>query len=167
MDERPETVFRFTAEGIDLEFAGSEVFVEKQVERFSAFLEGAVGQAAAAAGVGPLTAGEGRDDGQEKGPETLSDFYAARPTREGRGAIQDRILLFIYYMQNVQGKQAVSKEDIAWCFQQVDLAVPKNLLNALGNMKRKLGYLQGGGRRGLYRLAPRGQQYVEERFRPV
>ena len=65
----------------------------------------------------------------------------------------------------MQGKQAVSKEDIGWCFNQVGLGTPKNLLNALGNMKRKLGYLQEGGRRGLYRLAPKGQQYVEERFR--
>ena len=58
----------------------------------------------------------------------------------------------------------MSKEDITWCFQQVGLSTPKNLLNALGNMKRKLNYLQGGGRRGLYQLSPKGKQYVEERF---
>ncbi len=167
MSEEAETIFKFTAEGIDLEFSGSEAFVEKQVERFRAFLEGAVGQAASAAGV--LTVTEtGAEPGEgDKGPESLVDFYAARPTREGRGAIQDRILLFIYYLQRVQGKQAASKEDIAWCFQQVGLGVPKNLLNALGNMKRKLGYLDGGGRRGLYSLSQKGEQYVTERFAAV
>lgn len=161
MPEEPKTVFKFTAEGVDLEFAGSEEFVEKQVTRFRAFLEAAVGEAAPAV--------EGASDTAEgtEGAESLEGFYGARPTREGRGAIQDRILLFIYYLQHVQGKQAVSKEDIGWCFNQVGLGTPKNLLNALGNMKRKLGYLQGGGRRGLYRLAPKGQQYVEERFRPA
>lgn len=161
MPEEPKTVFKFTAEGVDLEFAGSEEFVEKQVQRFRPFLEAAVGEAT------PADEGqaESADSGEEK--QTLDVFYGARPTREGRGAIQDRILLFIYYLQNVQGKQAVSKEDIGWCFTQVGLHTPKNLLNALGNMKRKLGYLQGGGRRGLYRLAPKGQQYVEERFRAV
>ena len=163
MSETPETVFKFTAEGIDLEFAGSEDFVEAQIERFRAFLEGAVTQAAIAAGLSTPAAAESTSD-VEEGPETLASFYAARPTREGRGAIQDRILLFVYYLQHVQGKHAVSKEDISWCFQQVDLPVPKNLLNALGNMKRKLGYLQGGGRRGLYQLASKGEQYVQERF---
>lgn len=167
MEESPSTVFKFTAEGIDLEFAGSEEFVEKQVQLFRAFLESAVGQAASAAGVASPSAGSTEGETGEKPTDTLQDFYNARPTREGRGAIQDRILLFIYYMQKVQGKQAVSKEDIAWCFQQVGLSVPKNLLNALGNMKRKLGFLQGGGRRGLYQLAPKGEQYVTDRFTPA
>ena len=162
MSEQPETVFRFTAEGIDLEFAGSEAFVEKQVERFRGFLESVVAKAAGAATAARPSATEPPD---EAGPEGLGAFYAARPTREGRGAIQDRILLFVYYLQHVQGKQAVSKEDIAWCFQQMGLGVPKNLLNALGNMKRKLGFLDGGGRRGLYALAPKGLDYVKERFR--
>ena len=161
MDEEPQTVFRFTAEGIDLEFAGSEEFVEKQVARFRPFLEGAIGQTA---GLALPAAEEGAGDGRE---DSLQTFYDARPTRAGRGAIQDRILLFVYYLQNVQGKHAVSKEDIAWCFQQVGLTVPKNLLNALGNMKRKLGFLQGGGRRGLYQISPKGKQYVEERFKPA
>lgn len=163
MPDEPKTVFKFTAEGVDLEFAGSEEFVEKQVKRFRAFLEASIGETPGgrtAAG-GDATTSTGTAD------DSLETFYQARPTREGRGAIQDRILLFVYYMQHVQGKQAVSKEDISWCFNQVGLGTPKNLLNALGNMKRKLGYLQGGGRRGLYRLAPKGQQYVEERFKPV
>jgi hypothetical protein len=161
MADEPTTVFKFTAEGVDLEFAGSEEFVEKQVKRFRAFLENAIGDASGAAGATSLAEPDAED---AEGPETLEAFYQARPTREGRGAIQDRILLFIYYLQHVQGKHAVSKEDITWCFQQVGLGVPKNLLNALGNMKRKLNFLQGGGRRGLYQLSPKGQQYVEERF---
>lgn len=159
-----DTVFKFTAEGIDLEFAGSEDFVEKQVERFRAFLQGAVSHAASSSGLPAPTPAAPPAPPAERSTETLSEFYAARPTREGRGAIQDRILLFIYYMQRVQGKQAASKEDIAWCFQQVGLGVPKNLLNALGNMKRKLGFLQGGGPRGLYQLSTKGESYVTDRF---
>ena len=48
MSEQPETVFKFTAEGVDLEFAGSEEFVERQVKRFRHFLESAVGVEGAA-----------------------------------------------------------------------------------------------------------------------
>lgn len=167
MSEESKTVFKFTAEGVDLEFTGSEEFVEKQVQRFQALFQGAVSETARGVAVASTAALAEADADREDTPETLERFYASRPTREGRGAIQDRILLFIYYLQHVQGKHAVSKEDIGWCFQQVGLSTPKNLLNALGNMKRKLGYLQGGGRRGLYQLAPKGQQYVEERFKPA
>src|SRR5437016_3348654 len=112
-----ETVFRFAAEGVDLEFAGSEDFVEKQLPRFQTFLRGAAGVVEAAPAAAP----------SEAPKETLEQFFAARPMREGRGAIQDRILLFIYYLQRVQGKREVSGEDILWCFQQLGIEEPKNL----------------------------------------
>ena len=85
--------------------------------------------------------------------------------REGRGAIQDRILLFIYFLQNVQGKRECSGDDILWCHQQADVSEPKNLHNALGILKRKVGYLQEGTKRGLYGLSPEGKDYIEGRFR--
>jgi hypothetical protein len=153
----PQTVFRFTAAGIDLEFAGTEEFVLRQVERFRPFLEGAVHQSGVPAPAPPPPAPAPKEG-------SLQSYFDARPTREGRGAIQDRILLFVHYLQSVQGKNAASKEDIAWCFQQVGLSPPKNLLNALGNMTRKLGLLQRGGRRGLYQVAPKGRQYIDDRF---
>jgi hypothetical protein len=150
------TVFRFAAEGVDLEFAGTEEFVEKQLARFRPFLTTAVG--------GPAeTAPAPVEPSAPK--ETLDSFYAARPLREGRGAIQDRILLFIYYLQKVQGKREVAGDDIQWCFQQLNIPQPKNLHNALGILKRKIGYLQEGSKRGLYSLSPEGESYVEGRFR--
>ena len=151
-----ETVFRFAAEGVDLEFAGSEDFVEKQLVRFRPFLQGAVGLVPEAPPV-PVE--------HEAPKESLDAFYAARPLREGRGAIQDRILLFIYYLQKVQGKREVAGDDIQWCFQQLNITQPKNLHNALGILKRKIGYLQEGSKRGLYSLSPEGESYVEGRFR--
>jgi hypothetical protein len=158
--QSPTTVFRFTAEGVDLEFAGTEQFVEQQVERFRRFLEQAVGTATpppeAPAATPPETSSAPK--------ETLDQYYAARPLREGRGAIQDRILLFIYYLQHVQGKREISGDDILWCFQQLGLERPKNLHNALGILKRKLGHLEEGSRRGLYALSPAGRSYVEGRF---
>lgn len=154
-----ETVFRFAAEGIDLEFAGSEEFVEKQLARFQSFLRHAVGDGAAA----PAASAPSAAPAAPK--ESLEAFYAARPLREGRGAIQDRILLFIYFLQHVQGKREVSGDDIVWCFQQLGISEPKNLHNALGILKRKIGHLQEGSKRGLYALSPEGTTYVEGRFR--
>jgi hypothetical protein len=153
-----DTVFRFSSDGVDLEFAGSESFVEKQLARFQKFLRGSVGlteaapEPAAPAAPAPTT-------------EPLETFYANRPVREGRGAIQDRILLFIYYLQRVQGKREVAGEDILWCFQKLGIETPKNLHNALGILKRKIGHLQEGSKRGLYGLSPEGEHYIEGRFR--
>ncbi len=87
MSEDPITVFKFTAEGVDLEFAGSEEFVEKQVERFRAFLESAIGDSSGSPAAAGASAAGSNSEG-EGGTETLEAFYAARPTREGRGAIQ-------------------------------------------------------------------------------
>ena len=161
MPDMPATVFRFTAEGVDLEFSGSEDFVEKQVQRFRRFLEGSVGVESQ---VPPPAAAPTAAPGGPK--ESLEAFYGARQLREGRGAIQDRILLFIYYLQQVQGKREVSGEDILWCFQQLSIERPKNLHNALGILKRKLKHLDEGSRRGLYQLSQIGREYVEGRFHP-
>lgn len=150
----PETVFRFSAEGVDLQFAGTEEFVEKQLARFRPFLHSAVGAPPPETASAPAAP-----------KESLDAFYGARPLREGRGAIQDRILLFIYYLQRVQGKGEVSGDDIQWCFQQLGIPQPKNLHNALGVLKRKLKFLQEGTKRGLYSLSPAGQSYLESRFR--
>ena len=158
MSEGPETVFKFTAEGVDLEFAGSEEFVERQVKRFRSFLEGAVGLEAPAA----TAAVE-----ESKEPDTFAAFCSARPPRGGRGAIQDRILLAIYYMNVVRKKREVSGEDMMQCFRSVGWERPKNLHNALGILKRKVGHLQEGSRRGLYQLSPDGIRYLDSRFQPA
>jgi len=159
-----ETVFRFTADGVDLEFAGSEDFVEKQLARFQTFLKAAVGTPEAAAPIAPAHATPAPvSTGGAK--ESLEQYYATRPVREGRGAIQDRILLFISYLQKVQEKREVSGEDIVWCFQKLSIPEPKNLHNALGVLKRKIKHLQEGSRRGLYSLSPEGEAYVTGRFK--
>jgi hypothetical protein len=163
MDPGSETVFRFNAEGVQLEFAGSEAFVAQQVERFQRFLTRAVGVAAPSEA--PAAETPAPTPAAPSGPkESLDAYVAARPVREGRGAIQDRILLFISYLQNVQGKREVSGDDILWCFQQLAIERPKNLHNALGILKRNLKHLQEGSRRGLYALSPEGRQYVQGRF---
>ncbi len=154
----PQTVFRFTTEGVDLEFAGTERFVEKQVQRFRSFLEGAVGIQNGQ----PSTA-----EPEPRAPEGLEAFYKARPLRSGRGAIQDHIMLFFHYLQDEQGRREVTGNDIKFCFSQLELELPKNLNNTLGMLKRNQKLLQEGTRRGLYQLSPQGKQYAAERFRPT
>ena len=158
MSETPETVFKFTAEGVDLEFAGSEAFVERQVQRFRHFLEGAAGiEASASTEAAPA----------ETTPQTFPEFFADRPPRQGRGAIQDRILLAVYFMNVVKKKREVSGDDIMQRFHSAKWERPKNLHNALGILKRKVGHLQEGSRRGLYQLSPIGLRYLEGRYEPA
>jgi hypothetical protein len=156
------TLFRFAAEGVDLEFSGSEEFVEKQVERFRSFLRSAIGspEAAPVPQEAPAPAAAQNGGG-------IEEFFAHRPIREGRGAIQNRILLAIYYLENVQGRREVSGNDILWCFQKLGMETPKNLHNTLGNLKRKIGHLEEGTRRGLYHLSPDGKRFIESRFAPA
>jgi hypothetical protein len=155
----PETVFKFTAEGVDLEFAGTEEFVERQVKRFRTFLKGAVGLDEGSA---PAPA-----EAEAEAPPSFREFAAARPAREGRGSIQDRILLAIYYMNVVSRQREVSADDLVHCFRKADWERPKNLHNALGILKRKIGHLQEGSRRGLYQLSPAGIQYMDGRYLPA
>ena len=155
MSEARETIFKFTADGVDLEFAGTEEFVERQVKRFQQFLEGAVGIDGGATAAAEATPAQ---------PQSFEAFCAERPPREGRGAIQDRILLAVYYMKSVKGKREVSGDDIVNTFRKVGWERPKNLHNALGILKRKVGHLQEGTRRGLYALSPEGEEYMGARF---
>ena len=158
MDEQsPETVFKFTAEGVDLEFAGTEAFVERQVRRFRSFLEGAVG-------IDEMPAAAAPGNGEPGDIPDFKSFVATRPPREGRGAIQDRILLSIYYMNVVRKQRELGADDILFCFRQAAWEEPKNLHNALGILKRKIGHLQEGSRRGLYQLSPEGLKYMEGRY---
>jgi hypothetical protein len=159
VDESTQTVFKFTAEGVDMEFAGTEAFVEQQLARFRKFLQSAVGLPEEAPAADP------KEDGQ--GPMGFDLFAQERPIRGGRGAIQDSILLAIYYLQAVQRRRDVSGRDILHCFHMAGWEEPKNLHNALGVLKRKLGFLQEGSQRGLYQLSPLGVQHVEGRFRPA
>ena len=158
MSDVQETVFKFTAQGVDLEFAGTEAFVERQVLRFRDFLHGAVGLEAATPA--PVEAAPTEAVGFEA-------FCAERPPREGRGAIQDRILLAVYFMNVVRRQGEVSGDDILSTFREVGWGKPKNLHNALGILKRKVGHLQEGSRRGLYQLSPAGVRYLEGRYKPA
>lgn len=155
MSETPETIFKFTAEGVDLEFAGTEEFVERQVKRFQHFLDGAVGLESGVAAEASATPAK---------PKTFEEFCAERPAREGRGAIQDRILLAVHYLKSVKGKRDVSGDDIVHTLRSNGWERPKNLHNALGILKRKIGHLQEGSRRGLYQLSPDGIEYMAARF---
>ncbi len=139
-----ETVLKFTTSDVTIELAGSEDFVERQIRFFKHYLNDA-----------PQS-----DAGDNPKRPTLEDFYKSRASRAGRGAIQEALLLFGYYLQDVRGQPEFSIEQIGGCFGTVGRPLPKNLHHAVGTLKRKHHWFSEGSKRGLYRLSDKGRELV-------
>ncbi|MCZ6571869.1 MAG: hypothetical protein O7C98_01735 [Planctomycetota bacterium] len=146
-----ETILKFTSNEVTIELQGSEDFVERQIQFFRRHL-----QEARVAGAETATA---LPSGAE-GTPSLADFYKSRRTRRGRGAIQEALLLFGFYMQAVEGNVEFSIEQVGGCFGVVGLDLPKNLHHAVGTLKRKHGWFEEGSKRGRYRVSSEGLKLV-------
>jgi hypothetical protein len=143
-----ETVLKFTAKDVTIELQGSEEFVERQIRFFKHYL--ANGAAAPAEAVPGAVAQR----------PNLASFFEERASHAGRGAIQEALLLFGYYLQDVEGQPEFSIEQIGGCFGVVGRPLPKNLHHAVGTLKRKQKWFEEGSKRGCYRLSEKGRKLV-------
>jgi len=140
-----ETLLRFTANDVTIELKGSEDFVERQIQFFKHYLrDGSANMEEA-----PVV----------KRPP-LAEFFEARASRSGRGAIQEALLLFGYFLQEVEGLPEFSIEQVGGCFAVVGRPMPKNLHHAVGTLKRKQKWFLEGSKRGLYRVSDSGKKLV-------
>ena len=145
-----ETVLKFTTKDVTIELQGSEDFVERQTRFFKHYL--ANGKAAPA---------EAAPEAAATGPRSnLAGFFGERASRAGRGAIQEALLLFGYYLQDIEGQPEFSIEQIGGCFGVVGRPMPKNLHHAVGTLKRKHKWFEEGSKRGYYRLSEKGRKLV-------
>ncbi|HEX5137455.1 MAG TPA: hypothetical protein VFY93_10810 [Planctomycetota bacterium] len=142
-----ETVLKFTTKDVTIELQGSEEFVERQIRFFKHYL--ATGESA------PKEAAP-----SAPGKPTLATFFEQRASRSGRGAIQEALLLFGCYLQDVEGQPEFSIEQIGGCFGVVGRSLPKNLHHAVGTLKRKHKWFEEGSKRGYYRLSEKGRKLV-------
>jgi len=148
-----ETVLKFTTKDVTIELQGSEEFVERQIRFFKHYL--ATGESAQ------------EEAAPEKGGRpTLASFFEERASRSGRGAIQEALLLFGTYLQDVEGQPEFSIEQIGGCFGVVGRPMPKNLHHAVGTLKRKHKWFEEGSKRGYYRLSERGRKLVRPAAAP-
>ena len=145
--EAEETVVKFRTPDVTIELQGSEDFVERQIQFFRHYLRDLEQEGANGAG----------------GQPGLADFFEERATKTGRGAIQEALLLFGFYLQEVEGQAEFSIEQIGGCFAVVGRDLPKNLHHAVGTLKRKHAWFEEGSKRGLYRVSELGRSLV----RPV
>lgn len=130
-----ETVLKFTTKEVTIELQGSEEFVERQIQFFRHYLEDEAPQAEP----------EQEDEGTRL---SLENFF------------QESLLLFGYFLQEVEGQSEFSIEQIGGCFGVVGRPLPKNLHHAVGTLKRKHRWFQEGSKRGYYRLSDRGRKLV-------
>ncbi|MHC4954549.1 MAG: hypothetical protein ACYTGZ_11730 [Planctomycetota bacterium] len=151
-----ETSLRFTSSDVTIELQGSEDFVERQIQFFRRHLM-VDDEAGSAGSNGPESNGAGEGS---NGRLPLADFFNERATRAGRGAIQEALLLFGYYLQEVVGQSEFSIDQLGSSFGLVGRPVPKNLHHAVGTLKRKQGWFVPGSRRGTYRIGPAGLKLV-------
>lgn len=166
VEEAPEARFQFVSKDLRLELAGTPEFVNSQVDFFRPALRRALGYPEAAppplaAGGAGAGASAAAGAGESAGRSALEEFMRRVRTRVGRGALQERILLFVYYLTEVKGRNEVGTEDINFCFDLLGLERPKSLANTLGIMKRNQGLLDAGSRRGTYCVTEKGKGQVQ------
>jgi len=161
--------FQFNAKDLHLDLAGPPEFVNAQIEFFRPALRRALGypetpapaSSRAVGGAAPGGEGGGGSGAGGGGRSALDEFMRRVRTRVGRGALQERILLFIYYLTEVKGRNEVGTEDINFCFDLLGLERPKSLANTLGIMKRTQMLLDSGSRRGTYCVTEKGNAQVQ------
>ncbi|MCU0725328.1 MAG: hypothetical protein MUE73_06005 [Planctomycetes bacterium] len=144
--------FLFGSPKFQMEVSGSEEFVAEYI----ALARDQIGSALSGVAEVDIVEPAAGDPPAPPAQVTLETFYQASQLREGRGALQDSILVFGLYLQEKQGKPEFTIEDLNFCFDLVGMRRPKSLANTLGIMKRDRHLLQGGSRRGAYVLSDRG-----------
>jgi hypothetical protein len=159
--------FRFKSKGLEVEFEGEDSFISAQIEHlkpaFERELARMAAEASSAAGAAEAKAAgaAGASGGDASGAPSIEEFYRRAKSREGRGALQEMILIFAYFLREYRGKEEFGIENLNACFSLVGVTPPKSLANTMGIMKRVLKFFTSGSRRGQYALTERGVAYVK------
>src|SRR5262245_8842031 len=154
--------FKFRSKGLEVEFEGREDFLNAEIDHLKPALERELARVADAtsSSQGPQTPAAAAGGGDSGGP-SLEDFYRRAKSREGRGALQEMILIFAYFLREYRGKEEFGIENLNACFSLVGVTPPKSLANTMGIMKRAQKFFHAGSRRGQYALTDRGVAYVK------
>jgi hypothetical protein len=155
--------FKFRSKGLEVEFEGREDFLNAEIDHLKPALErelARVAEAASATAPSGSPASAETTASNDGGP-SLEDFYRRARSREGRGALQEMILIFAYFLREYRGKEEFGIENLNACFSLVGVTPPKSLANTMGIMKRAQKFFHAGSRRGQYALTDRGVAYVK------
>ncbi len=154
--------FTFKSKGLEVEFEGPDEFVTAQIQYLKEAFARETGRAAdevAPAPAAPEGSAAGAT-GTPGGSPSLEEFYRRARSREGRGALQETILIFAYFLREFRSKDEFTIENLNACFSLVGVTPPRSLANTLGIMKRNQKFFDSGSRRGTYQLTEKGIAYV-------
>ena len=152
--------FAFKSSRLEVEFEGRDDFVTAQIQHLrDGFFRNDPASAAgsSAAPAAAATSGSSAVPGQP----SLEEFYRRAKSRQGRGALQETILIFAYFLREHRGQEEFGIDNLNACFSLVGVTPPKNLANTLGIMKRTQKFFHSGSRRGQYTLTDKGVSYVK------
>lgn len=153
--------FKFKSKGLEVEFEGREDFLNAEIDHLKPALERELSRVADASAAAPGSQASAAAAGGDAGGPSLEDFYRRAKSREGRGALQEMILIFAYFLREYRGKEEFGIENLNACFSLVGVTPPKSLANTMGIMKRAQKFFHAGSRRGQYALTDRGVAYVK------
>jgi hypothetical protein len=160
--------FAFKSKGLEVEFEGGEDFLCAQIDHLRPAFERELkrvaadaAKATAATGPAPGGAADAPAHAGPAGAPSLEDFYRRAKSREGRGALQEMIIIFAYFLREYRGKEEFGIENLNACFSLVGVTPPKSLANTMGIMKRAQKFFHSGSRRGQYALTDKGVAYVK------
>jgi hypothetical protein len=154
--------FKFKSKGLEVEFEGREDFLNAEIDHLKPALERELSRVADASAAAPgAQASPAAAKAGDSGGPSLEDFYRRAKSREGRGALQEMILIFAYFLREYRGKEEFGIENLNACFSLVGVTPPRSLANTMGIMKRAQKFFHAGSRRGQYALTDRGVAYVK------
>lgn len=151
--------FVFRSEEFEVEFRGAEEFVARQVDLVRDRIRRILVESGESATTTEAEEAEAEAaDAAATTRSPLEEFYLKARTREGRGALQDSILIFAWYILEHQKKREFSIEDLNFCFDMLNIQRPKSLANTLGILKRDRNWLESASKRGTYTLTTAGRE---------
>jgi hypothetical protein len=156
--------FRFKSKGLEVDFEGREDFLTAQIEHLRPAFERELRRLAeetARSAPAAETVGGAAPSGEPGAGPSLEEFYRRAKSREGRGALQEMILIFAYFLREHRGKEEFGIENLNACFSLVGVTPPRSLANTMGIMKRTQKFFHAGSRRGQYALTDKGIAYVK------
>lgn len=95
-------------------------------------------------------------EGDEKKP-ALRDFYAEKLPNTN----EEKITVFIYYLEKHLGISDVEQGHIISCYKQVNERIPKNIYQLLKNIKHNKGWISWGEKPSTARINIQGENLIE------
>lgn len=96
-----------------------------------------------------------------KRPETqLARFYKEKRPRSQ----PETITALAYYLKHLEGKEEFMPSDLKRFYGDLGLPIYRKIAQSVWDAFKKRGFLIKGDKRGLYKISPKGEEFVEKQL---